>query len=88
MEQLYESDGSRHGRNTNINQFAPIFESENEQVAKHRAKTMTTIIVPSQYQEENEKKGEQNKYNEEDEDDQKNKKTMKTDNPDSDDGLN
>ena len=31
MEKLGILDGHRHGRNTNINNFAPLFESENEE---------------------------------------------------------
>ena len=45
MEKMDDSDGNVHECNTIINQFAPLFESENEESTKHRAKPKTLIIV-------------------------------------------
>ena len=36
MEQLDESDGNRQLRENNINQFAPLYESDYEEDTKHR----------------------------------------------------
>ena len=51
MEQLDESDGNGHGSKTNINHFATLLESGDEEGAKHRTKLKTPIIVLSEYEE-------------------------------------
>ena len=45
MEQLEKSDGIGHGRKTNIDYYAPLFESYYEEGNKHRKKTKNPIIV-------------------------------------------
>ena len=47
MEQLDESYGNRHPRKNNINHFAPLYESDDEEGSKHGTKTNTPIIVLS-----------------------------------------
>ena len=61
MKQLDESYINEHGRKTNINHFAPIFESDNEEGTKHRTKPKTTIVVLSEYEEGSKNKGDQSK---------------------------
>ena len=58
MEQLDDLDGNRHGCNTNINHFAPIFESFDEEGTTTRTKpTKTTVIVLSEDEDREENKG-------------------------------
>ena len=58
MEQLYESDGSRHGRNTNINQFSLLFESNDEEGTKSMTKPKKIpVVVLSEDEDEDKKKG-------------------------------
>ena len=45
MEQLDKSDGNRYQSKNNMNQFAPFYESENEESTKHRGKTKTPRIT-------------------------------------------
>ena len=45
IEQLDKSDINGHGRKTNINHFAPLFESYTEEGTKHRTKPKTIIVV-------------------------------------------
>ena len=54
MEQMCDLDGNVHECNTNINQFLPLFESDNEEGTKHRAKPKTLIIVLSGEEKEKE----------------------------------
>ena len=48
MEQLDDLDENRYECNTNINHFAPIFESDNEEGTKQRTKSKTPIIAKSE----------------------------------------
>ena len=45
MEKLDDSDGNRHGRNTNINHFSLLFESYDEEGTKSRKKTKKMQVV-------------------------------------------
>ena len=58
MEQLDDSDGNGHRRNTNINHFAQLFESDNGEVTNNRTKPKTTTIVVSKDEEEEKNKRE------------------------------
>ena len=69
MEQLDKSDGNIYGRKTNINHFASLFESDNDEGTKNRMTPKTTIILLSEDEEGRKEKGQQNKGNEEYEDD-------------------
>ena len=51
MEQLDESYGNGNGRKTNINHFAPLFESYNEEGTTHRTKPNTPNILLSENKE-------------------------------------
>ena len=62
-EQLYDLDGNRHRRNTNINQFSSLFESENEEGTKCRTKPNTPTMELSEDEEEDKNKGEKNEDN-------------------------
>ena len=57
MEQLDYSDGDGHWCNTNINHFALLFESDDEESTKHRMKPRNPIIALSEYEEEDKIKG-------------------------------
>ena len=46
MEKLEKSDGNGYRSKNNINHFTPIYESDYEEVTKHRKKHKTPIIVP------------------------------------------
>ena len=65
-KQLDDLDGNGHGRKTNINQFTPLFESDNEEGTAHRTKTKNPIIVLSEDEEGIKNKGWKNKGNKED----------------------
>ena len=56
MEKLDESEGNGHCRENNINHFAPLCESDDEEGTQHRTNTKTPIIVLSE-----KKKGRNNK---------------------------
>ena len=89
MEQLDDSDGNRHIRNTNIKHFAPYLESTNEKGTTPNMKSNnTSVIVLSEDEDEKKNKVEQNEYNEENEYDQERDKMAKTNNPNGDDELN
>ena len=88
MEQLDESDGNGHRSKTNNNYFAPLFESDDEEITRHRIKIKTPIMVLNEDEEGRKKKGYQNKGNEEDKDNRENKIMAKMYDPDSDDELN
>ena len=47
MDQFESSYGNGHGRNTNINQFAPLFELDDKEGTKQRTKPKAPIIVLS-----------------------------------------
>ena len=68
-----ESDGNGHRSKTNINNFTPIFESDDEEGTKHSLKPNNPTIVLSEYKERSENKVDQNKGNEEYENDQEKK---------------
>ena len=55
MELLDESDRDGHLRTKNLNHFALLYESDDEEVTQHRTKLNTPIIVPSK-KEKGEKK--------------------------------
>ena len=61
MEQLDKSDGNGHGRKTNINHFAPLFEPDNAGGTNHMTKPKTKIIVLSEDEDGRGNKGDQNK---------------------------
>ena len=65
MEQLGEFDGNGHRRRNNINNFAPIYESDDEEGTQHMTKSKITSIVLSDKYKEKKNKGGQNKSNEE-----------------------
>ena len=48
MEKLDESDVNGHRREKNINNFVPLYESDNEEVTKHRKKSKIPSIVLSE----------------------------------------
>ena len=66
MEQLEKSDGNRHHRKNNINHFAPLYESDDEEGTVNRKKHKTTSIVLSEKGKGRKNEGVQNKRNEED----------------------
>ena len=88
MEQLEDSDRNRHRRKTNISHFAPLFESDDKDITRHRIKIKTPIMVLNEDEDGRKKKGYQNKGNEEDKDNRENKIMAKMYDPDSDDELN
>ena len=45
MEQLDESDKKINLRKNNSNHFTPLYESDDEEVTKHRKKHKTPIIL-------------------------------------------
>ena len=45
MEKLDDSNGNRHKLKTNINHFAPLFESDNKEGTTHSTKPNTPTIV-------------------------------------------
>ena len=45
MEQLDDSDGNGHKRNTNTNNIAPLFELDYEEGSKPRMKPNKTPVV-------------------------------------------
>ena len=58
IEQLDELDGNEHRRNTNINHFAPLFESHNEEGTEPGTKPNNTpIIVLIEDEEKDQNKG-------------------------------
>ena len=85
---MEDSDGNGNGRKTNINHFAPLFESGDEEDNKQSKIPKTPIILLSEDEEEININGEQNKVNEEDEDDWGKKTTARIDNPNSYDEIN
>ena len=57
MEQLYDLDGNRNVRNTNINHFAPLFESVYKEGTKPRIKTKKiaiTVLTEYEHKDKNE----------------------------------
>ena len=61
MEQLEDLDRNGHRSKTNISHFAPLFESDNEEITRHRIKIKTPIMVLNEDEEGRKKKGYQNK---------------------------
>ena len=62
MEKFYNLDVHGHGRNTNINHFAPIFESNNEKGNKTIPKPKKTpVVVLSEDENQDANRGERNK---------------------------
>ena len=45
MDQLDNSDRNRHGQNTNINHFEPLFESEDEEGTKPKTNPKKTLVI-------------------------------------------
>ena len=67
MEQLEKLDGNVYRSKNNINHFAPLYESDNEEGTKRRTKPKTSIIILIKEEKGSKNKGSQNKGNEEDE---------------------
>ena len=58
MEKLDNSDQNWHGRNTNINQFSLLFESNDEEGTKSMTKPKKIpVVVLSEDEDEDKKKG-------------------------------
>ena len=72
-----DPEGNGHCRNNNINNFAPLYESDDEEGTKHRTKPKTLIMLLSEKDEGRKNKGGQNKSNEDIRNDQEKKKTAK-----------
>ena len=66
MEKLDEPYGNGYGSKKNINNFAPLFESDNNECTNHRTKPNSPIIVLREEEERRKNNGDQNKCNEED----------------------
>ena len=47
MDQMDKSVGNGHCRENNINNFAPLYESDNEEGTQHRNNPNTPIILLS-----------------------------------------
>ena len=77
MEKLDKQDGNSHRRKNNINQFTPLYESNNEEGTQYRMKPKTPIIVPGEKDKGRKNKGGQIKINKEDGNNQENKTTAK-----------
>ena len=89
MEQLDESDGNEHGRNTNINHFSLLFESDDEEGNNLRTKpNKTPVIVLSEYEDEDKNKGEKKNDDEKYNDNREKYNMERTKNFDIDDELN
>ena len=88
MEKLDKSDGNGYQSKNNINNFSPLYESDDEEGTKNRNKTKTPVIVLSEEEKGRINKGGQNKGNEEDGNDQEKKTTVKVYDLDSDGELN
>ena len=59
MDKLHDSDRNRHIQNTNINQFAPLFESDDEEGTKPNTKPKKiSVIELSEDEYKGKKKGE------------------------------
>ena len=87
MDQLDNLYGNIHERNTNINHFVRLFESDNGKGNRHKTKPKTPIIVLSEVK-EGDGGRRKTEGNEEDTYDQKKKTTAKIYDPDSDVELN
>ena len=87
MEKLDKSDINRYQIKNNINNFATLYELDNEEGINHRTKPKTPTIVPSE-EEKGIKKGGKNKGNEEYENDWEKKTMEKVYDLDSDDETN
>ena len=72
----------------NINHFALLYESDDEEVTKCRTKPKTPLIVLIKEKKGRKNNGGKKKGNEEDENDQENKTTAKLYDPDSENELN
>ena len=68
MEKLEKLDGNGFQIKNNINHFAPLYESDDNEGTYHRTKLKTPIIVPNKQEKGRKNKGDQTKVNEEDED--------------------
>ena len=64
MEQLDKSDVNRNRRRNNIDQFAPLYESDNEEGTHNGTKSKNPIIVLREKEKGSKKIGGQNKSNE------------------------
>ena len=64
MEQLERSYGNGYQMKTNINDFAPLYESDDDEGTKHRTKPNTPTIVLRKQKKGRKNKGGQNKGNE------------------------
>ena len=57
MDHLDDQDGNVHGCNTNINHYAPLFESDGEEGTKPSPKrNKTPVIVLSEYEDKDKNK--------------------------------
>ena len=65
MDQMDKSVGNGHCRENNINNFAPLYESDNEEGTQHRNNPNTPIILLSVNQKRKKNKGGQKNSNEE-----------------------
>ena len=66
MKKLDESDVNRHRSRNNINHFAPLYESDDNEDTRHGTKPKIQIIVPRKKQRGSKNKKGQNECDEED----------------------